>query len=129
MAKPRRIQGAFSSDKEIKRISEFLSQQAKAEFSEEIVQAKPEQAGLFGGDLGTDDDLYEEAKKVVVESGKASASLLQRRLRVGYARAARLLDMLEDQGVIGPGDGAKAREVYLSRETGADHFENQDESF
>lgn len=67
-----------------------------------------------GGDaVGPDDDLYHQAKEIVIQSGKASASLLQRRLRVGYARAARLLDMLEDQGVIGPGDGAKPREVLI----------------
>jgi S-DNA-T family DNA segregation ATPase FtsK/SpoIIIE len=58
------------------------------------------------------DELYEEAKEAVLQAGKASASLLQRRLRVGYARAARLLDILEEQGVVGPGDGAKPREVY-----------------
>ena len=57
--------------------------------------------------------MYKEAKDVVILAGKASASLLQRRLRVGYARAARLLDILEENGVIGPGDGAKPREVYL----------------
>ena len=61
-----------------------------------------------------EDGLYEDAKRVVMEAKKASASLLQRRLRVGYARAARLLDILEDKGVIGPGEGAKPREVYLS---------------
>jgi S-DNA-T family DNA segregation ATPase FtsK/SpoIIIE len=57
--------------------------------------------------------LYEEAKRVVFEARKASASLLQRRLRIGYARAARLIDMLEENGVVGPGEGAKPREVYL----------------
>jgi len=65
----------------------------------------------FGGD---EDPLYEEAKKTVIEAKKASASFLQRRLRIGYARAARLLDILEERGLIGPGDGAKPREVYLS---------------
>ncbi len=67
----------------------------------------------MSGDEGNDeDDMYEAAKEEVIRAGKASASLLQRRLRVGYARAARLLDILEDKGVIGPGDGAKPREVY-----------------
>ncbi|PIQ75457.1 MAG: cell division protein FtsK [Candidatus Portnoybacteria bacterium CG_4_8_14_3_um_filter_40_10] len=128
-SKPKRIQGTFISEKEIKRVSEFLSKQAKAEFTEEIAQAKSGQTGLFGGEGEFDDDFYEDAKKLVVESRKASASLLQRRLRVGYARAARLLDILEDKGVIGPGDGAKPREVYLSPESGREHFENQDETF
>ncbi len=128
-SKPKRIQGTFISEKEVKRVSEFLSKQAKAEFTEEIAQAKPAQSGLFGGEGEFDDNLYEDAKKLVIESGKASASLLQRRLRVGYARAARLLDILEDKGIIGPGDGAKPREVYLSPESGREHFENQDETF
>ncbi len=61
---------------------------------------------------GEEDPLFEEAKKVVIESKKASASLLQRRLRIGYARAARLIDMLEEKGIVGPGEGAKPREVY-----------------
>ncbi|MBI4708751.1 MAG: DNA translocase FtsK 4TM domain-containing protein [Candidatus Portnoybacteria bacterium] len=127
-SKPRRIQATFVSDKEVKKVSEFLAKQAKADFSDDIAQAHQGQAGLFSeGDSDIDDNLYEEAKKLVVEAGKASASLLQRRLRVGYARAARLLDMLEDKGIIGPGEGAKPRDVYLSRETGADHFENTDE--
>jgi len=65
-----------------------------------------------------DDPLYEEAKRVVSEARKASASLLQRRLRIGYARAARLLDILEGQGIVGPGEGAKPREVYLPKEEG-----------
>ena len=73
-------------------------------------------AGAGGGDI--DDDMYQEAYDVVVASGKASASLLQRRLRVGYARAARLLDLLEDQGIIGAGDGAKPREVLVARDDG-----------
>ncbi|OGZ34729.1 MAG: hypothetical protein A2Y98_02870 [Candidatus Portnoybacteria bacterium RBG_19FT_COMBO_36_7] len=130
-SKPRRIQGTFISEKEVKKVSEFLSKQATAEFTEEITQAKESQQGLWGGGNGgeIDDDLYEDAKSLVVEAGKASASLLQRRLRVGYARAARLLDILEDKGVIGPGDGAKPREVYLSRESDAEHFQNQDETF
>ena len=72
-----------------------------------------------GGD--DEDSMYEEAKKVVMEAKKASASLLQRRLKVGYARAARLLDILEARGVIGPGRGAKPREVYgVSQEEGSE---------
>jgi S-DNA-T family DNA segregation ATPase FtsK/SpoIIIE len=62
------------------------------------------------------DSLFYDAKEVVAQAGKASASLLQRRLKVGYARAARLLDLLEERGIIGPGEGAKPREVYIGRE-------------
>jgi len=69
--------------------------------------------GSFEGFGGDEDPLYEEAKKTVIEAKKASASFLQRRLRIGYARAARLLDILEGRGVVGPGEGAKPRDVYL----------------
>jgi len=65
---------------------------------------------------GDDDELYDEAKQVVIQAGKASASYLQRRLKVGYARAARLLDMLEENGIIGPGEGAKPREILTPRD-------------
>ena len=73
-------------------------------------------ATLAGGeDDGMGDALFNDAKEVVAQAGKASASLLQRRLRVGYARAARLLDILEERGIIGPGEGAKPREVYIGK--------------
>ena len=65
---------------------------------------------------GSGDPLFEEAKKLVIEARKASSSLLQRRLRVGYARAARLIDMLEEKGVVGPGEGAKPREILINTE-------------
>ena len=68
-------------------------------------------------EFGDKDQLLPEAKEVILQAGKASASLLQRRLKVGYARAARLLDLLEAQGFIGPGDGAKPREILASHET------------
>jgi len=76
-----------------------------------------------------EDPLYEEAKKVVIEARKASASLLQRRLRIGYARAARLIDILEEKGIVGPGEGAKPREVY-GTEGGEENkdLENQEDS-
>jgi S-DNA-T family DNA segregation ATPase FtsK/SpoIIIE len=70
------------------------------------------------------DPLYEEAKRVVIEARKASASLLQRRLRIGYARAARLIDILEEKGVVGPGEGAKPREVYIK--TDGENNEDRD---
>ncbi len=114
--KPRRIQGAFIGEKEVKRVVDFFKQQTGAViYNEEIIE-KPKRSGGVPGmpDSGgsDEDDLFEEAKDEVMRAGKASASLLQRRLRVGYARAARLLDILEDRGIIGPGDGAKPREVY-----------------
>ena len=121
VAKPRRLQGAMVTEKEVKDVMKFIHAQAEnMEVSEENdlkldFNANTNSSGGFtgGGNDDVDDDMYGEAKETVVLAGKASASLLQRRLRVGYARAARLLDILEEKGVIGPGDGAKAREVYI----------------
>jgi len=88
----------------------------KARRRESLEKELTEQTGSAEISMLEDDSLYEEAKRVVIEANKASASLLQRRLRVGYARAARLLDLLEDKGVIGPGEGAKPRKVYLKED-------------
>lgn len=114
--KPKRVQGAYIGEKEIKKVVDFFKQQAGAVIYSEEITEKPKKSlgipGMGGGDGEADDDLYEAAKEEVMRAGKASASLLQRRLRVGYARAARLLDILEEKQVIGPGDGAKPREVY-----------------
>ena len=121
-SKPRRLQGPLVSEKEVKDVVRFWRLQAeKAEITEDSglnidFESKSPGGSEFSGGGSDEDDLYEEAKNVVVEAGKASASLLQRRLRVGYARAARILDILEDKGVIGPGDGAKPREVYVRPE-------------
>ena len=113
MGKPRRIQGAFVSEHEIKRVIDFLREESTGpEFNEGILDTKLDEEGRHGGDSASDGDpLYEQAEDLVIEAGKASASYLQRRLRVGYARAARLLDLLEQNGVIGAGAGAKPREV------------------
>lgn len=118
-SKPRRIQGTFVGSKEVHKVVDFFKAQAGAViYSDEIIE-KPKRGGIPGlegagsdGDDDGGDDLYGAAKEEVIRAKKASASLLQRRLRVGYARAARLLDILEENGVIGPGDGAKPREVY-----------------
>lgn len=120
-AKPRRIQGALVTESEVHDVVKFLKNQGDAlevnnEQSLQVDFNAPVSRGGGYGDNDTEDDMYPDAKLVVMEAGKASASLLQRRLRVGYARAARLLDILEDRGVIGPGDGAKPREVYIKSE-------------
>lgn len=123
--KPKRIQGAFVSEDEIKRVSDYVKKLGESEdFGVDAYAVKEAPSDFKGGlnpaefmsnvtsgeDMG--DERYEEAKQVVLEAKKASASLLQRRLKIGYARAARLLDLLEEQGVIGPADGARPREVY-----------------
>jgi len=125
-AKPRRLQGAYLSDKEIKKVADYFRKISSPEYNEELVISRSAAAekslglGLTG--LETDDELYQEAKKVIVKAGKASASLLQRRLRIGYARAARLLDLLEEKGVVGPVDGAKPREVFIDEGEEQDNF-------
>lgn len=114
-AKPRRIQGAFVSEQEIKQVVDFLREQGEPVFDEAILHMTMDESGRGGGNGGGDDDpLYSEAKAMVLESGKASASFLQRRLSVGYARAARLLDIMESRGVVGPANGAKPREIYAT---------------
>lgn len=113
--KPKRVQGAYIGEKEVKRVVDFFKQQVGAViYNEEIVEKPKRALGIPGmeSEGGDDDALFEQAKEEVMRAGKASASLLQRRLRVGYARAARLLDILEERGIIGPGEGAKPREVY-----------------
>jgi len=115
LSKPRRIQGAFLSDEEIERVINFWQSQSDPDYLDDITEGQTRFTGPgFNGGLDGDDELLEEAKQVVIKAGKASASLLQRRLRVGYARAARLLDLLEERGVIGPGEGAKPREILVS---------------
>jgi len=111
--KPRRIQSVYVSEKEVERVSGFIKEHnQEAEYEEVVTQP---QAGSIDSDsegFDEDDPMVLNAEKLVVETGKASATFLQRHLRVGYARAARILDILESKGVVGPGEGAKPREVY-----------------
>lgn len=127
-SKPKRLQGVFVSEEEVKNVVEHLKKNNKDEkkddIEEDIFQSDKSSINL-NGSIG-DDELYEEARGVVVKAGKASASLLQRRLRVGYARAARLLDLLEDDGVIGPAEGAKPRQVFLDEGAEVDYSEEYD---
>jgi S-DNA-T family DNA segregation ATPase FtsK/SpoIIIE len=140
ISKPVRIQGAYVSEKEVKRVVNYINSHLRpsgfggqAKIGEEIFKnqlAEDLEKGLeipestFETEFETEEDpLYEEAKRVVIEAKKASASLLQRKLRIGYARAARLIDMMEDRGVVGPADGAKPREVYFK----TDKEENEDD--
>lgn len=132
-SKPRRIQGAFVSEKEVKRVVDYLksintnkNEETTPEAAEDIFQS-PKNLDLNLNDGGSDDELYNEAKDTVVKAGKASASLLQRRLRVGYARAARLLDLLEENGIIGPAEGAKPRRVFVDEGENVDYSEVREE--
>ena len=115
LSKPKRIQGAYISEEEVKRVVDFIRDQSFEDEIEEIPEKITEEISEDGIPVSNeiiDDELYGDAKEVVIAAGKASASLLQRRLRIGYARAARLLDLLEEQGMIGPSNGAKPREVF-----------------
>ena len=114
MSKPRRIQAPFISESEVKKVVAYVAKFGEGQLPSEIDFTDTRATDvLFSStvDGEGDDDLYKEAKLAVLEAGKASTSYLQRKLRVGYARAARLIDLLEDRGVIGPGDGAKPREI------------------
>jgi S-DNA-T family DNA segregation ATPase FtsK/SpoIIIE len=120
MPKPKRIQGAWVTDEEVMKITDHLRLQSPPQYNDEVV-SQPVQLNGKGGvvmdfDSNSDghDDMFMDAVRVVVDSGKASASLLQRRLRVGYARAARLIEEMEEQGIIGPADGARPRDVLVS---------------
>ncbi len=117
VAKPKRIQGPFVSEKEVKKVVKYIKEKGLiAEMDPDLVQethkiSEDRQTGT-GIFFDEEEPLYEEAKRVVIEADRASSSLLQRRLRVGYARAARLIDMLEERGIVGPQDGSKPREVF-----------------
>jgi S-DNA-T family DNA segregation ATPase FtsK/SpoIIIE len=125
-AQPRRLQGPFVATHEIEAVVKFIKTQAEeiglqAETDQLAEQFdKPANAPGTGmglnGDSDVDDERYEEAKTMVIDLQKASASLLQRRMGLGYARAARMLDILESKGVIGPGDGAKPRTVFIAKD-------------
>ncbi len=114
--KPKRIQGAFVAEKDVKSVTDFLKTGGPARYDETITDYR-EVAGIKStrrGDFVTEgDELLGEAKKLVVESNTASASFLQRRMKVGYARAARLLDLMEEQGIVGPSQGAKPRDILV----------------
>ena len=125
MGKPMRIQGSFIPTSEVRSVVNYLKNLSKAEYSDEIIedierhtpQAKSDKgASADESDNSNVDERFEDAVKIIVESGQASTSFLQRKLSLGYARAARLMDELEARGIIGPAQGAKPREVLISKE-------------
>ncbi len=119
MPKPKRVQGAFIGDEETIKIMDFIRMQRPPQYDDEVV-SQPVQLNGKGGivaDYGgqdADDDMWHDAVKVVIENHKASTSLLQRRLRIGYGRAARLIESMEEQGIVGAADGSRPREVLVS---------------
>ena len=118
MPKPKRIQGAWVMDSEVNKITDQLRMQAPPQYNDEIVSQPVQLNGKggvvmdFGGNSG--DDMFKDAVQVVVQMRKASTSLLQRKLRIGYSRAARIIEEMEEQGIIGPADGSRPREVLIS---------------
>ncbi len=113
ISKPRRLQAPYISEDEVKRVTEFLASNGTPEYDLSITTQQASPNGMSGGFDGddVDDALINDAITIVRESKKASTSLLQRRLRIGYSRAARIIDVLEQKGIVGPADGAKPREV------------------
>jgi len=116
-----RIHGPYVHESEVIAVCDFWREQAKAIYNEELLKPpRDENAASLGGDAAeggeeVDDELYQDAVRVVCEMGRASTSTLQRRLRIGYGRAARLIDLMEKDGIVGPPDGAKAREVLKKK--------------
>ncbi|MEJ2545164.1 MAG: DNA translocase FtsK, partial [Calditrichaceae bacterium] len=115
-AKPIRLQNPFISTDEVETVLEHIRKQPKLPYYSLPQPVSSRSGGSFGGGGGGRDELYEEARAVVVQHQKGSVSLLQRRLNIGYSRAARLMDELEEDGIVGPPDGSKARDVLLTRE-------------
>jgi S-DNA-T family DNA segregation ATPase FtsK/SpoIIIE len=116
-SKMQRIQGAFITEAEIAKITEHWSEQGEPDFADELLEAAqpPSDEGSGDDDFDPDsDDLLEQAAQLVVEGGTASVSMIQRRLRVGYTRAGRLIDMLERRGIISGYEGSKPRQVLVS---------------
>lgn len=127
--RPHRLQSAFISEDEIKRVVEYLRKQGTELETLSFDENTQDSGGdsffktLAGGSEDGDDDMYEDAKQAVLEAGKASTSYLQRKLRVGYSRAARLMDLLEENGIIGPQDGSRPREVIYGKDGGNENHE------
>jgi S-DNA-T family DNA segregation ATPase FtsK/SpoIIIE len=127
--KPKRVQGALISDGETTKVCDFLRSQRPPNYDEEVV-SQPVQLNGKGSVVASmddeNDDMFKDAVSVVATAGKASTSLLQRKLRIGYGRASRLMDIMEEKGIIGPSDGAKPRQVLVS--SADDVFGGQEEA-
>ena len=124
---PIRVQGTFISDEDIKKVVDYTISQQKARYDETLLMDEEEMKATSMVDDSKedyDDPLYNEIVEFVVTQGKASASLLQRRFRLGYNRAARCIDLLEERGIIGPNNGSKPREVLVKLERKEEEWKN-----
>jgi len=129
MAKPIRLQSGFISESEVKKVSKHLRKHNEVEdeeisFSEDSISSALDNVNSHDDD---EDDLYEDARETVIQAGKASTSYLQRKLRIGYSRAARLIDMLEERGVVGSADGSRPREILDDASAGDEFTEDGEE--
>ncbi len=119
-AKPLRIQGCYLSENETNAIVDYLKEQEKPVFTFTVAESSPSGApNAYSGnteDEGDDDQFFEQAVRLVVNNGQASTSMLQRRFRIGYTRAARIVEMMEEKGIVGPLNGAKPREILVSKD-------------
>ena len=123
MPKPERVQGCFVSDEEVNKVIDFLKKSASEEvqYNSDVINAMARggsASGTGGGSAADpeEDDLLADAIECVVRAEQASVSMLQRRFRIGYNRAARLIDLMEERGIVGPADGSRPRKVLLSVE-------------
>jgi S-DNA-T family DNA segregation ATPase FtsK/SpoIIIE len=127
--KPLRVQGCFISDEEVAAVVDCVKQNSAADYDDEVIEqieqhvTETEKKGKSGGvfpagdkDEDTQDELFDAAVDVILDLGQASVSLLQRRLKLGYARAARLVDQMEDKGIVGPSEGSKARQILITKD-------------
>lgn len=138
LPKPIRLQSAFISENEVKSVVKFLKDHYEGTLGDEInLSTNTDNKNIFFGGIpddaltsdedGEDDEKYDEAKEAILETGKASTSFLQRRLGLGYARAARMMDLLEKRGIIGPGEGAKPREILIKGDNKTEGFGREEE--
>jgi S-DNA-T family DNA segregation ATPase FtsK/SpoIIIE len=111
---PIRVQGVYVTDDEIRRVTDFVNQQQKPQFDDAFLTLNESEGGM-PGNTASEDPLFEEVKNYIIETGRASTSNIQRRFGLGYNRAARLIDILEEQGVVGPAQGSKPRDVYYHK--------------
>ncbi len=114
--KPYRVQGCFVSDEEVKKVIDYVKGQVEEDFSQELLSTLNAPVESSAASSDPDDELMDEAIKHVINAGQASVSMLQRRFRIGYNRAARIIDAMEDQGIIGPADGSRPRQVLVSED-------------
>ncbi|MFH1946663.1 MAG: DNA translocase FtsK 4TM domain-containing protein [Candidatus Magasanikbacteria bacterium] len=114
LSKPKRIQGAYITEEEVKNVVDYLKGDEEPDYDISIVEKSGGTNNMFGGPSDDQDALFNEARDIILDAEKASASFLQRRMKIGYARAARILDELESAGIIGPSDGAKPREILVT---------------